>query len=129
MIPTAPKFGKVELLIRTGGSSRSLETFEDCGLMITGDYIIVIIDEKDDINNTLTSTGNIFNLKDSVFHIFVPVAIAESRLCTIVFFTVGNLNVWIFIFVWSRQPGFNSIKFKIGLKAILCFMLSFLEAF
>ena len=66
MIPTAPKFGKVELLIRTGGSSRSLETFEDCGLMITGDYMIVILDETDDINNTLTSTGNIFNLKEIV---------------------------------------------------------------
>jgi hypothetical protein len=66
MIPTAPKFGKVELLIRTGGNSRTLETFEDCGLMITGDYMIVILDEKDDINNTLTSTGNIFNLKDIV---------------------------------------------------------------
>jgi hypothetical protein len=59
MIPTAPKFGKVELLIRTGGNSRTLETFEDCGLMITGDYMIVILDEKDDINN-------IFNLKEIV---------------------------------------------------------------
>ncbi len=66
MIPTAPKFGKVELLMKSGGHSRTLETFEDCGLMITGDYIIVILDEKDDINNSLTSTGNIFNLKDIV---------------------------------------------------------------
>lgn len=66
MIPTAPKFGKVELLIRTGIGSRTVETYEDCGLMITGDYIIVILDEKDDINNTLTSTGTIFNLKDIV---------------------------------------------------------------
>lgn len=64
MIPTAPKFGKVELLIKTGPTSRTKETFEDCGLMITGDYIIVIIDEKDDINNTLTSTGKIFKLTD-----------------------------------------------------------------
>jgi hypothetical protein len=64
MIPTAPKFGKVELLIKTGITSRTKEEFEDCGLMITGDYIIVILDDKDDINNTLTSTGNIFNLKD-----------------------------------------------------------------
>jgi hypothetical protein len=64
MIPTAPKFGKVELLIKTGINSITKEEFEDCGLMITGDYIIVILDDKDDINNTLTSTGNIFNLKD-----------------------------------------------------------------
>jgi len=66
MIPTAPKFGKVELLIRTGGNSRTLETFEDCGLMITGDYIIVIVDERDDINNSLTSTGKIYPMKDIV---------------------------------------------------------------
>jgi hypothetical protein len=66
MIPTAPKFGKVELLTKSGNVSRTLETFEDCGLMITGDYIIVILDEKDDINNTLTSIGSIFNLKDIV---------------------------------------------------------------
>jgi hypothetical protein len=32
--------------------------------MITGDYIIVIIDERDEINNTLTSTGKIFSLKN-----------------------------------------------------------------
>jgi hypothetical protein len=66
MIPTAPKFGKVELLMKAGRDSRTLATFEDCGLMITGDYIIVILDEKDDINNTLSSTGKIFSLKDIV---------------------------------------------------------------
>jgi len=65
MIPTAPKFGKVELLMKTGSDSRTIKSFDDCGLMITGDYIIVILDEND-INNTLTSTGSIFNLKDIV---------------------------------------------------------------
>jgi hypothetical protein len=39
-------------------------SFEDCGLMITGDYIIVIIDERDEIKDALTSTGKIFPLKD-----------------------------------------------------------------
>lgn len=63
MIPTAPKFGKVELLVNTG-SARTNLTFEDCGLMITGDYIIVILDEKDEMNHTLTSTGKIFHLKN-----------------------------------------------------------------
>lgn len=58
---TAPKFGKVELLIKIENSTNKI-SFEDCGLMITGDYIIVIIDERDDINNTLTSTGKIFSL-------------------------------------------------------------------
>lgn len=68
-INTAPKFGKVELLIKNEGygdkdlrSTTKIE-FLDCGLMITGDYIIVVIDEKDELNHDLT-TGNIFNLKD-----------------------------------------------------------------
>ena len=63
MIPTAPKFGKVELLVNTG-SARTNLTFEDCGLMITGDYIIVILDEKDEMNHTLTSTGKIIKIKN-----------------------------------------------------------------
>lgn len=66
---TAPKFGKVELLLRNTLNNNDLTSitrieFLDCGLMITGDYIIVTIDERDDINNTLTSTGKIFNLNE-----------------------------------------------------------------
>lgn len=66
---TAPKFGKVELLLRNPLNTNDLTSitrieFLDCGLMITGDYIIVTIDERDDINNTLTSTGKIFNLNE-----------------------------------------------------------------
>jgi hypothetical protein len=63
MIPTAPKFSKVELLIKKDINSVVKETFEDCGLMITGNYIVVILDEKDEINNSLTSTGKIFDLR------------------------------------------------------------------
>jgi hypothetical protein len=63
MIPTAPKFGKVELLVREN-FGLTKKSFDDCGLMITGDYIIVILDEKDDLTHTLTSTGKIFQLKD-----------------------------------------------------------------
>jgi hypothetical protein len=62
-------FGKVEILLKDVNSSVSIASvtkieFYNCGLMITGDYIVVVIDEKDDINNNLTSTGRIFNLKD-----------------------------------------------------------------
>lgn len=63
---TVPKFGKVELLLKdpnNGISCTKLE-FDDCGLMITGDYIIVITDEKDEPNHTLMSTGKIYNMKD-----------------------------------------------------------------
>lgn len=65
----APKFGKIELLIKTPKVSFTSDIqpterieFLDAGLMITGDHIIVIIDERDELNNTLTSTGKIFHL-------------------------------------------------------------------
>lgn len=63
-----PKFGKVELLIKNSDvddlpSVTKIE-FNDCGLMITGDYIIVVIDERDEIKNTVTSTGKIFNMRE-----------------------------------------------------------------
>jgi hypothetical protein len=70
---TAPKFGKVELLFKELRPIKSLGLgldsvtrleFLDCGLMITGDHIIVILDERDEINNTLTSTGRIFSLNE-----------------------------------------------------------------
>jgi hypothetical protein len=62
----APKFGKVELLIKDKKDPLSTTKidFDDCGLMITGDYLIVIIDEKDEMNHTLTSTGKIFDMKE-----------------------------------------------------------------
>lgn len=63
----APKFGKVELLLKSKGFdslSTTVISFEDCGLMITGDYIIVILDETDEIKKKVTSTGKIYSLKD-----------------------------------------------------------------
>ena len=66
----APKFGKIELLLKQPRTSdmgiqpTERVEFLDSGLMITGDHIIVIIDERDELNNTLTSTGKIFNLND-----------------------------------------------------------------
>jgi hypothetical protein len=68
----APKFGKIELLIKQPKTSdKSIQPTErieflDSGLMITGDHIIVVIDERDELNNTLTSTGKIFNLNDII---------------------------------------------------------------
>lgn len=69
MANSAPKFSKVELLLRNN-TTTSLESvnkveFLDCALMITGDYIIVIIDERD-LDKSLTTTGKIFNMKDVV---------------------------------------------------------------
>jgi hypothetical protein len=60
----APKFGKVELLIKEAIHSDSIEklTYDDCGMVITGDYLIIVEDEKENIETTKTSTGTIFNL-------------------------------------------------------------------
>lgn len=65
----APKFGKVELLIKSKNkgdiiSSLTRLEFDDCGLMITGDYLIVITDEKDELKTSLTSTGQIFHISE-----------------------------------------------------------------
>jgi hypothetical protein len=69
-INTAPKYSKIELLIKNEGyrdtdlrSTTKIE-FLDCGLIISGDHLIIVIDERNDINNSLTSTGRIFNLKE-----------------------------------------------------------------
>lgn len=65
----APKYSKIEILLKTKSKDKDIESttkleFLDCGLMITGDYIVVIIDEKDEIQNSLTSTGKIFSLSE-----------------------------------------------------------------
>jgi hypothetical protein len=69
-INTAPKYSKIELLIKNEGyrdtdlrSTTKIE-FLDCGLIISGNHLIIVIDERNDINNSLTSTGRIFNLKE-----------------------------------------------------------------
>ena len=56
-----PKFAKVSLRVKLkGGEDLDIytRTFENCGLMITGDYLIITIDEEDGSN------GKVFNLKD-----------------------------------------------------------------
>lgn len=59
----APKFGKVELLLKEGSSIKK-ETFDDCGMIITGDYLIIVEDSKEDINTTTTSVGTLYHLKE-----------------------------------------------------------------
>jgi hypothetical protein len=62
-IDRAPKFSKVELLRKVGLSINS-EEFQDCGLVITGDYIIVIEEMKETPTSPLISTGRIFPLNE-----------------------------------------------------------------
>jgi hypothetical protein len=71
MIPSAPKFKKVVLLLKDNneGDDDIIPTIrivhEDCAMIITGDY--VIITEEDGVNtiNTPSSIkGKIYNLKE-----------------------------------------------------------------
>lgn len=77
---TAPKYSKVELLLKIRsktlksdglipkdedfGQTTRIE-FTDAGLIITGDYIIIIEDERNP-EHSLTSTGKIFHLSEIV---------------------------------------------------------------
>jgi hypothetical protein len=63
MITSAPKFGKIEILVKNNHNI-DREEYDDCGLVITGNYLIVVIDERNDIENSLTTTGKIFNLEN-----------------------------------------------------------------
>ena len=80
MLHTAPKFKKIELLLKLGGtktydendSLRDLDlqrttkiTMEDCAMVITGDYIIITQDEgENEIGVERKSTSKIYNLSE-----------------------------------------------------------------
>lgn len=56
-----PKFAKVSLRVKLKGDEDLniyTRTFENCGLINTGDYLIITIDEEDGSNS------KVFNLKD-----------------------------------------------------------------
>jgi len=61
------KHDKVELLLKSTTNDPLNTTkleFWNCDLIVHGNYMFVIIDDLDDVNNSFTSTGNIFNLRD-----------------------------------------------------------------
>ena len=71
MINTAPKFKKIVLILKE--ENKSDEYFdnsfqivhEDCGMVITGDYVIITEDFKGDaINEEHSVKGKIYQLKN-----------------------------------------------------------------
>lgn len=60
---SAPKFSKIELLLKHGDSIEKKE-FLDCALVMSGDYLVVVLDEKNELQKSHTTTGEIFNMKD-----------------------------------------------------------------
>lgn len=63
---TAPKYGTIELGLK--GKDKEVLSFQDCGMFISGDHLVIVIDTKDSIQNTQTSQGNIFSLSDLVYY-------------------------------------------------------------
>jgi len=59
----APKFSKVELILKDG-ENRDIIEYVDCGMVITGDYIIIVEDEKDIEETTTNSTGTIYHINE-----------------------------------------------------------------
>ena len=57
----APIFGKVELWIRDSANLIKSE-YTDSGMVITGNYLIIVENETADAENTVTSTGTLYEL-------------------------------------------------------------------
>lgn len=62
-----PKFSKVEIMLINDSKNKDLPSkekleFFDCGLMITGDYLIVTIDTKEGLDRPNESLGKVFHL-------------------------------------------------------------------
>ena len=59
----APIFGKIELLIKDNNRINK-EEYYDSGMVITGNYIIIVVNERDDVETTNSSTGIIYKMED-----------------------------------------------------------------
>ena len=66
MMQTAPKFSKIELVIKGGKSNLDYKLeYLDCGLVITGNYLIIVLDVKDELNSSESSQGLTYSLSES----------------------------------------------------------------
>ena len=59
----APIFGKVELWVKSGNGVSKSE-YTDSGMVITGNYLIIVENETADAESTVTSTGTLYELSD-----------------------------------------------------------------
>ena len=67
MIPGAPKYSRVEIMFKENAGSKILNeiinsskdplmVFEDCGVMITGDFLLIILDNVSEIPESIKCT-------------------------------------------------------------------------
>jgi len=72
MISSAPKFKKVELLLKKNNNKSNYDitssykiSYEDCAMVITGDYIIITLESGDNnIDEPMSITGKIYKLEE-----------------------------------------------------------------
>lgn len=62
----APKYKKIILTWRPelGSTEETTSEFEDCGMVLTADKIIIVKDTHDSVDNLLSTEGSIFELSD-----------------------------------------------------------------
>lgn len=79
MIPGAPKYSKIEILFKENASNRILneilnstsdlfKTFEDCGVMITGNFLLIILDNVSDTPESIKHTKTMIFPLEQVEH-------------------------------------------------------------
>lgn len=61
----APIFGKIQLWVRELDNIIK-EEYTDSGMVITGNYLIIVENETADADNTVTSTGTLYNLSEVI---------------------------------------------------------------
>lgn len=59
----APIFGKVELWVKKSNNVIK-EEYTDSGMVITGNYLIIVENETADADSTVTSTGTLYELSE-----------------------------------------------------------------
>jgi hypothetical protein len=65
MIPSAPKFGKIILLLKDkeGKPSNKIE-YLDSAIIITGNYVIITEEQSSNVNDPAIIDGKIYEMKD-----------------------------------------------------------------
>lgn len=61
----APIFGKIELWVRELDNIIKKE-YTDSGMVITGNYLIIVENDTADADNTVTSIGTLYELSDII---------------------------------------------------------------
>ena len=60
---SAPKYSKIVLKVK----SRELE-FLDSGMFISGDYLVIVQDTNDSLQNTQLTRGELFKMSDIEYY-------------------------------------------------------------